>query len=117
MLKAAKLKGNSMKPFLKDGAFVFYKNTDYISRGDMVLYRYKDNLYLHRVIGFEEDFVIVSNDDDITPHKVEKSEIVGKVYSFFNGCVGYIAHIIIKRARRIRKILNEYFRKTLPYLF
>jgi phage repressor protein C with HTH and peptisase S24 domain len=107
MLKAVKLKGTSMRPFLKDGDLVFYEEClSSLKLGDMILYKYSDNLYIHRIIGFEKEKISISNDDDMETHFIEKKDVLGRVCSFFNGYPGYLAHIIIKNIRFLKRKLR-----------
>lgn len=113
MIKAFKLKGTSMRPFFYEGDFAFCKTGEEIKKGDMILYRYADVFYLHRVIGFKKDMVIVSNDDDMSIHYVGIKDVIGRTVSPYNGYTGYIIHIIIKNTRRFKRFLNEYIRKII----
>lgn len=106
IIKAIKVSGTSMRPFIKDGfVFVDIQHRS-INRGDLVLYRYDDVDMIHRVIGFEGDFVIISNDDDIAHHKVSKDNIKGIVKSNFNGFLGYYLHILLRGLRGIKKLFR-----------
>ncbi len=106
MIKAVRVKGSSMKPFLKDG-FVFVDTRfELLKKGDLVLYQYENTLMIHRVVGFGDDCVIISNDDDMDCHQIRKDNIKGVVKGVSGGLSGYALHIFLKNLRRIKKLFK-----------
>lgn len=91
MIGVIKTVGTSMSPIIKDGDYVFYEYPfNKLKKGDIVVYRYMDKRYIHRIYGFDGDKVIISNDDDLPYHTVYFSDIQGRVLlkkNFLNGFV------------------------------
>jgi len=110
-MNSIKLNGTSMFPLFKDGDIILYAkiNKKDINIGDCVIYYYKENRLLHRVIDKFGDCFILSNDDDIEEHIVSFKDIIGKVYTnnlFKKGFSGFIYHKLSKIIRKCARRLN-----------
>ncbi|MCX7642065.1 MAG: S24/S26 family peptidase [Elusimicrobiales bacterium] len=104
-----KVFGTSMLPFIKD-EYLFVKiGSDNIKIGDIVLYKFLNRLYVHRVYKVDDKEVIISNDDDLSFHNIKREDIIGKVLSFWNGYSGYILGWLLRYFRNFKKILYECF--------
>jgi len=129
MIKAIKSIGTSMSPLIKDGDIVLYeefksplsplfrkgRNPPLISpfskggkrgilrRGDMVVYKINDKIFIHRIISIKNGRFIISNDDDLEKHIIEKEQILGRVVSIYNGFFGYLIHIFLRTMRKVFK--------------
>jgi len=132
-MKAIKCIGTSMNPFIKDGDIVLYaenfssfssslkvgkksslpppprrnvgenKKKRILKPGDIVVYKISDKIYIHRIISVENGRFIVSNDDDLEKHIIEKEQILGRVVSIYNGFFGYLIHIFLRTMRKVFK--------------
>ena len=127
-MKAVKVKGTSMSPFIKEGDIVLYdefksplwescenpplnpprrnvgrEERGILRRGDMVVYKINDEIYIHRIISIKNDRFIVSNDDDLEKHTIEKEQILGRLVNGYNGFLGYFLHIFLRNMRKIYK--------------
>jgi len=78
-----------------------------LRRGDMVVYKINDEIYIHRIISIKNDKFIVSNDDDLEKHTIEKEQILGRVVSRYNGFLGYFLHIFLKTMRQVFRKAKE----------
>lgn len=91
MIGVIKTTGTSMSPIIKDGDYIFYEYPfKGLKKGDIVVYKYMDKRYIHRVYGFDGGKVVISNDDDLPYHTIDFNDIQGKVVlknSFLNGFV------------------------------
>jgi len=106
-----KLNGTSMLPLFKSGDIVLYTkvNKKDICIGDCIVYNYKGNKLLHRVIDKFGDCFIVSNDDDMDEHIISFEDIIGKVYTnnlLKKGFSGFIYHKLSKIIRKCARRLN-----------
>lgn len=102
-IKAIQIFGSSMFPFLKDGFCFVDSKTRVFRKGDMVLYRFMDRLYIHRIYKIDGNKVGLSNDDNLPFHVIDKSAIYGKVISPFNGLVGYICGYFLRFVRKVKR--------------
>jgi len=127
-MKAVKVKGTSMSPFIKEGDIVLYdefksplwescenppltpprrnvgrEERGILKPGDMVVYKINDQIYIHRIISIKGDRFIVSNDDDLEKHTIEKDQILGRLVNGYNGFLGYFLHIFLRNMRKIYK--------------
>lgn len=98
-----------MRPFVNEGFVFVYEKKNYC-RGDIVVYRYEGKRYIHRIVDTDSNFFIISNDDDIEYHKIEKKDIEGAVVGKSGGVYGFILHVILKSLRKTRRCINECFR-------
>jgi signal peptidase I len=114
MIKAIKSIGTSMSPLIKDGDIVLYNEFKFpyppfvkgekrgiLKRGDMVVYKMNDKIYIHRIVSVENGRFIVSNDDNLEKHIIEKEQILGRVVSRYNGFFGYLIHIFLRTMRKV----------------
>lgn len=77
------VKGSSMKPFFQDGLTeVFLKEKDDYHKGDVCLFKYKDNYILHRLIKIKADQYIFRGDHLYSYENINKNQILGFVYKF-----------------------------------
>lgn len=102
MLKAVKTYGSSMYPFIKNGDSVFYIKKNKYRKGEIVLYRYMDKLYIHRIIGKDNNYYLISNDDNLDIHRVKSEDILGKVLHYSSNPFFYYFSVILKKIRRIK---------------
>jgi signal peptidase I len=133
MIKAIKSIGTSMSPFIKDGDIVLYEEFKFplspllerwenpplvspfdkggkkgiLRRGDMVVYKINDKIYIHRIVSINNGRFIISNDDDLEKHIIEKEQILGRVVSRYNGFFGYLIHIFLRTMRKVFKRLKS----------
>ena len=87
----------------RQAPFVKGEERGILRRGDMLVYKINDEIYIHRIISIKNDRFIVSNDDDIEKHTIEKDQILGRVVSIYNGFLGYFFHIFLRNMRKIYK--------------
>lgn len=111
-LKAIRVYGTSMMPVLKNGYVFVEKGIKDFNIGDMVLYNFMGRLYIHRIYKIKNNIVVISNDDDIDFHEIDKSSIIGKVVGFLNGYKGYVFGVLSRVFRRIKKALYVNISKT-----
>jgi signal peptidase I len=77
------VKGNSMKPFFIDGSTeVFLNKKDDYHKGDVCLFKYKDNYILHRLIKIKEYQYIFRGDHLYHYEQISEGNILGFVYRF-----------------------------------
>ena len=130
MIKAIKSIGTSMSPFIKDGDIVLYEEFKFplwesyenpplnppfvkgevrgiLKRGDMIAYMMNDQIYIHRIISVDNGRFIISNDDDLEKHIIEKEQILGRVVSRYNGFFGYLIHIFLRTMRKVLRKAKE----------
>lgn len=107
-IKAIRVFGSSMLPFLKDGYCFINTDTKFFNlrKGDIILYKFMDRFYIHRIYNIDGVKIIVSNDDDLTYHTISKDDVVGKVVSFFSGYVGYLCGRFLRFIRHIKRFLK-----------
>ena len=72
-----------------------------LKRGDMIAYMMNDEIYIHRIISIKNDRFIVSNDDDLEKHTIEKEQILGRLVNGYNGFLGYFLHIFLRNMRQV----------------
>lgn len=79
------VKGDSMRPFLKedDKVVIVKKNRD-IKMYDVVLYKRNNKYMLHRVIGINRDFLIIRGDNNIYKEEVKNEDILGILAGYYN---------------------------------
>jgi signal peptidase I len=133
MIKAIKSIGTSMSPLIKDGDIVLYEEFKFplspflekggnpplispfdkagkrgiLRRGDMVVYKINDKIYIHRIVSVDNGKFIISNDDDLEKHIIEKEQILGRVVSIYNGFFGYLIHIFLRTMRKVFRKAKE----------
>jgi signal peptidase I len=135
MIKAIKSIGTSMSPFIKDEDIVLYEEfksplSPFLEKGgnpplnpprrnvgreergilrpgDMVVYKINDEIYIHRIVSIENGKFIISNDDDLEKHIIEKEQILGRVVSIYNGFFGYLIHIFLRTMRKVLRKAKE----------
>ena len=116
-----------MSPLIKDGDIVLYEEFKFplfpdvtsggnpplispfdkggkrgiLRRGDMVVYKINDKIFIHRIISIKNDRFIISNDDDLEKHIIEEYQILGRVVSIYNGFFGYLIHIFLRTMRKV----------------
>ncbi len=99
-----------MRPFIRSGSVLFIRKTFKYRTGDLICYRDRGGLYLHRVIKKKKDIFTVSDDTGITGRRqISKCSIKGKVTPFFlSGPAGFIYRFfavnIYRSGRKIKKI-------------
>jgi len=112
MIKAIKSIGTSMSPLIKEGDIVLYDENPPLKNGilkcgDMVVYKMNDKIYIHRIVSIENGKFIISNDDDLEKHIIEKEQILGRVVSRYNGFFGYLIHIFLRTMRKVFRKAKE----------
>jgi hypothetical protein len=75
--------------------------------GDMVVYKINDEIYIHRIVSVDNGRFIISNDDDLEKHIIEKEQILGRVVSRYNGFFGYLIHIFLRTMRKVFRKAKE----------
>lgn len=79
------VKGDSMRPFLKeDDKVVIVKNNRDIKMYDVVLYKRNNKYMLHRVIDKNGDSLIIRGDNNIYKEEVKNDEILGILAGYYN---------------------------------
>ena len=79
---AATTVGTSMYPFLRNASdqVVIEPVLGELKKFDVVLYRLKNGKYvLHRIVSFDNDYLIIRGDNLLTNERVKKDEIIGKL--------------------------------------
>lgn len=74
--------GTSMYPFLHNASdqVIIEPVSDKLKKFDVVLYRLKSGKYvLHRIVGFDGDYLIIRGDNLVRNERVKKEEIIGKL--------------------------------------
>jgi signal peptidase I len=133
MIKAIKSIGKSMSPLIKDGDIVLYEEFKFplftlfrkggnpplispfdkggkrgiLRPGDMVVYKINDEIYIHRIVSINNGRFIISNDDDLEKHIIEKEQILGRVVSRYNGFFGYLIHLFLRTMRKVFRKAKE----------
>lgn len=103
-----KLTGGCMRPLLKSGDMCFIFPKKKISVGDVVLYKYCGQAFLHRVIKvLKEDIVVLDDCGICEPVRISKDYVVGIYPSIFSGWLGYAYHLVVRNLFIIvRKLKN-----------
>lgn len=79
---AATTVGTSMYPFLRNASdqVVIEPVLGELKKFDVVLYRLKSEKYvLHRIVSFDNDYLIIRGDNLLINERVKKDEIIGKL--------------------------------------
>jgi len=88
--------GSCMRPLLKSGKIIFIKETKKVFLGDMVLYNFQGEKYLHRIVDIVKNDIIVCDDTGVTfPVRIKISNIIGIYPTIFNGYIGLLYNKII----------------------
>ena len=80
-----KAKGNSMRPFIKDGDVLVITPVDFseVQRGDVILFRQGERALVHRLVsrrGDEGEILIVKGDAYLSPDPpLHADQVLGKV--------------------------------------
>jgi len=93
----------SLSPFLERGEI----KRGILGPGDMVVYKINDEIYIHRIVSINNGRFIISNDDDLEKHIIEKEQILGRVVSRYNGFFGYLIHIFLRTMRKVFRKAKE----------
>ena len=67
----------------------------------MVVYKISDRIYIHRIVSIDNGKFIISNDDNLEKHIIEKDQLLGRVVSIYNGFFGYLIHIFLRNMRKV----------------
>ncbi len=95
---------NSMNPTFKRGDVVIYKKKENILPGDIIVFKYENQLIVHRVISINEYYVTKGDANNTVDYmKIKKEDIKG-VYQFHIKYLGYLSIW-----------LNEFFTKESNY--
>lgn len=90
MLKILKIKGNSMEPLLKDGDFVFATRFPslhlYLKVGKVVIFRFKDEIYVKQIAVIKENAVRV---EGLHPFSMTQAEFGDISFKDIVGVVFY----------------------------
>lgn len=80
----ATVHGYSMYPLLFDHQdSVYIKKAENFKKYDVVLFQRKSGqLVLHRIVGFEDDFLLICGDNEFKIEKVKKEQVLGKMTEF-----------------------------------
>jgi signal peptidase len=72
---------NSMEPTLKKGDIAIIKNVEDIRVGDIIVFESRGDLYIHRVVGIDQEYYITKGDAYSYPDlgKINRERILGKV--------------------------------------
>ena len=67
-----RVKGGSMKPFLRDGDRVLLKSFERreLTRGIIVLAKTDDSMVLHRVVRYDSQTIWLAGDDNLVQHEI-----------------------------------------------
>ena len=77
------VKGRSMMPFFKDGkTIVSLDKKSYYEKNDVIFFRYKGHLKLHRIINIKNDDIVACGDYLFQKEYIKHDDIIGYVESF-----------------------------------
>ena len=77
------VKGRSMMPFFKDGkTIVSLDKKKHYNKNDVIFFRYKGHLKLHRIINIKNDDIIACGDYLFQKEHIKHDDIIGYVESF-----------------------------------
>lgn len=114
-----KVKGHSMMPFLRDNeSVVKLSNSMDYKLYDIVLFKYNNHYFLHRIVKVNGDELICGGDGLLTYEHIKKEDIVAKVTSFItkDELIDTQDLKYIKRVKRwwrlrfLRRILLKWYR-------
>lgn len=107
-VKVYKTTGGCMRPLIKSSEYVFILPKKKVGRGDLVLYRFDDKNFLHRVKEVKKDKVILIDDTCIiSPVEISLDSVVGIYPTVLSGWAGYIYSFILRNIFSfLRKIKN-----------
>jgi phage repressor protein C with HTH and peptisase S24 domain len=75
-----KVQGTSMEPFLKHNKTnVTISNYKKLSKGDIILFKYKGEFKLHRIIKIKDGHIIAKGDNAYQKEFLIDSDIIGRV--------------------------------------
>jgi signal peptidase I len=77
-----KVSSGCMRPLVSKGDTVLVKSCqpDELKRGEIVLYRSGNNLFIHRFLGFKCDDIITKADTKFSENKpIPKEQVIGRV--------------------------------------
>jgi len=110
-----KVKGRSMVPFFHDSkTIVIVKKEETYQKYDVILFKYENQIYLHRIIKIKKDLIIAQGDGALKKEYIKKSDIYGKVIDYHtNGKKIKSYRFKVKLwciFRPIRRILLKFFK-------
>lgn len=80
---------NSMNPLFKRGDVVIYKREENISPGDIIVFKYENQIIVHRVVSINEYYITKGDANNTIDYiKIKKEDIKG-VYQFHIKYLGY----------------------------
>lgn len=82
---AARIKGNSMEPLLKDGDIAFVSSMQSYTVGDIVIFSYQtdgvEKILSHRIV-YEDDYhIYCKGDNSLNLEEITSNAIIGKITS------------------------------------
>ncbi len=111
-----KVSGGCMRPLIKDGSIIEVLPLKKVYCGDIVLYRTEYGNFLHRIIKFSSEKILVCDDIGITyPTEVSFNQIIGVYPTVFNGTLGILYHYFVRTVfiygRSIKNFLKSILKK------
>jgi len=109
-IKVYKTTGGCMRPLIKSSEFIFVLPQKKIRCGDVILYKFFGDIYLHRVKKIIGDKIILVDDAGvISPVQISINDVVGVYPVVLSGTIGYIYNLIIRNlfsfCRRLKNFL------------
>lgn len=77
--------GNSMLPAFAEGDRIKIRKADNISMGDVIVFVYKMNLLVHRILYMRENVLYCKGDNSFRIEEITYKDIVGKVTEVMPG--------------------------------
>ncbi|OGO93610.1 MAG: hypothetical protein A2Y17_00690 [Clostridiales bacterium GWF2_38_85] len=71
--------GNSMYPQLKEGDSIFLRPSCEYTIGDIIVFIYKNDLLIHRLIKIKDDIYYCKGDSSFRLEDIKKEDIIGSV--------------------------------------
>jgi phage repressor protein C with HTH and peptisase S24 domain len=93
------VKGTSMKPFLDEETEVFLKQDKSYKRGDVCLFKYKEQYLLHRLLKSKDGYYYFRGDNSYRKEVVNEAVIFGKVIYYKRNDKDYLPWNIRVRFR------------------
>ena len=87
------IRGRSMEPLLTDNDYVYTISTDKYVVGDILVYKYNNEIIIHRLLQIdkEKDILLCKGDNAFEIDKIKTSSVIGKaVFLYHRGEKRYI---------------------------